>query len=483
MTDSPPPPAASLGEDFSVAVQPARFPKHVLRFRNDRWAGRVGLAALDGEAWTEHFGRFAPLPDNLAEPLALAYHGHQFRVYNPDIGDGRGFLFAQLRDGRDGRLLDLGTKGSGTTPFSRGGDGRLTLKGGVREVLATEGLEALGVYTSKSFSLIETGEALLRGDEPSPTRSAVLVRLSHSHIRFGAFQRLAFLLNVEGIETLLDHACALHFPQLAELPREEKPPAFLRAVAVRSARLAASWMAAGFVHGVLNTDNMNVTGESFDYGPWRFLPKVDPGFTAAYFDHAGLYAYGRQAEAVLWNLGQLGGALLPLSGEDALNEALGAFPAAYQEAVADAFFARLGLTRGGGEEDGAFVQDLLRWMQMSGAPFEQTMFDLFCGKAGTARRAASPSAALYAAAAFAPLAERLDAMKPERPERLDAPYFARPEPETLVIEEVERVWDRIDEADDWSAFEEKIAGLREAGAAYDLRPLSAPEGHVPMAPR
>ena len=123
----------------------------------------------------------------------MRYHGHQFRVYNPDLGDGRGFLFAQLREAGTGRLLDLGTKGSGQTPWSRTADGRLTLKGGVREVLAAEMLEALGVPTSRAFSLIETGEALQRNDEPSPTRSAVLTRLSHSHIRFGTFQRHAYL--------------------------------------------------------------------------------------------------------------------------------------------------------------------------------------------------------------------------------------------------------------------------------------------------
>src|SRR5690606_19132224 len=129
----------------------------------------VGLEALDDAEWISHFGGFRPLPDNLERPLALRYHGHQFRVYNPEIGDGRGFLFAQIRDGA-GRLLDLGTKGSGVTPYSRQGDGRLTLKGAVREVLATEMLEALGVYTSKTFSVVETGEQLWRGDEPSPTR-------------------------------------------------------------------------------------------------------------------------------------------------------------------------------------------------------------------------------------------------------------------------------------------------------------------------
>ena len=152
--------------------------------------------SASGLSWMKLTGRGTSAASNRCptisnEPLALRYHGHQFRVYNPEIGDGRGFTFAQLRDRHD-RLLDLGTKGSGQTPYSRHADGRLTLKGGVREVLATEMLEALGVNTSKSFALFETGEALERGDEPSPTRSSVLTRLSHGHIRIGTFQRLAF---------------------------------------------------------------------------------------------------------------------------------------------------------------------------------------------------------------------------------------------------------------------------------------------------
>ena len=206
---------AALGPDFYDPVPPAAFPETRLRFRNDRWAARIGLDALADAEWIRHFGRFEPLPGNLPEPLALRYHGHQFRTYNPDLGDGRGFLFAQVRDLVDGRLLDLGTKGSGQTPWSRGGDGRLTLKGGVREVLATEMLEALGVYTSKTFSLIETGEALVRGDEPSPTRSSVLVRLSHSHIRIGSFQRLAALGETAALRRLVDHAIAHYWPDAA----------------------------------------------------------------------------------------------------------------------------------------------------------------------------------------------------------------------------------------------------------------------------
>src|SRR5579871_1956260 len=188
----PDPVFARLGPEFADPVRPAEFPATIVRHRQQRAAAGVGLDTLTEDEWLAHFGRFQPLPGNLAEPLAMRYHGHQFRVYNPDIGDGRGFLFAQLREVGADRLLDLGTKGSGQTPYSRFGDGRLTLKGGVREVLAAAMLEALGVPTSRAFSLIETGEALQRHDEPSPTRSAVLTRLSYSHIRFGSFQRHAF---------------------------------------------------------------------------------------------------------------------------------------------------------------------------------------------------------------------------------------------------------------------------------------------------
>ncbi|MEK9745749.1 MAG: protein adenylyltransferase SelO family protein, partial [Candidatus Puniceispirillum sp.] len=179
-----------LDQRFYRKVSAARFAVQSLRYRNQEAAASIGLDTIDDVAWTTHFAGFQPLEGSLPHPLALCYHGHQFGHYNPDLGDGRGFLFAQVRDDQ-GRLMDLGTKGSGTTPFSRTADGRLTLKGAVREILATEMLEALGVNTSRTLSVVETGEALTRHDEPSPTRSAVLVRLSHSHIRIGSFQRLA----------------------------------------------------------------------------------------------------------------------------------------------------------------------------------------------------------------------------------------------------------------------------------------------------
>ncbi|MEM9378067.1 MAG: YdiU family protein, partial [Pseudomonadota bacterium] len=303
-----PVPIENISAYFADAAEPAAFPQAVLRFRNTRWAKQIGLSTLTDSEWIAHFARFEPLPDNLQTPLALRYHGHQFHVYNPDLGDGRGFLFAQLQD-TTGRWLDLGTKGSGQTRWSRQGDGRLTLKGGVREILAASYLEGLGVNTSKAFSLIETGEELYRNDEPSPTRSAVLVRLSHSHLRFGTFQRAAYHDNQAAMVALIRHVIEYYYPDCADEAIETAAPALLERMTARTAHMVGQWMAAGFVHGVMNTDNFNVTGETFDFGPWRFLPKSDPNFTAAYFDQQGLYRFGRQPAQGLWALQQLGGAL------------------------------------------------------------------------------------------------------------------------------------------------------------------------------
>jgi serine/tyrosine/threonine adenylyltransferase len=460
----PDPRFAALGPDFADVVAPADFPKAEARFWNGRWARELGLDGLGAQAQQRHFHRFEPLPDNQAAPLAIRYHGHQFRTYNPQIGDGRGFLFAQGRDSR-GRLLDLATKGSGRTPHSRSGDGRLTLKGAVREVLAAEMLEALGVYTSKAFCVFETGEALHRGDEPSPTRSAVLTRLSHSHVRFGVFQRHAYFDRPDLLSELTAYAVENLVPEAAAHPGG--PGAgLLDAACRRSAELAAQWMAAGFVHGVLNTDNLVVTGESFDYGPWRFLPHFDPGFTAAYFDHSGLYAYGRQPESVFWALQQLGGALSLIAERDALIEALEGFPAHYKRAVRAAFLHRLGLEPLEVEADSAFVTALLDVMRTTALPFEAVFFDWFCGDHG--RAMASARAETYGSETFAPVRDGIAARAPVRPARLAHPYFAQPEPVHLVIEAVEGIWAPIAERDDWSALEAALEAIGEARTGYDL---------------
>jgi len=465
----------TLGEAFYDIVEPADFPRHILRFRNQRWAERVGLDDLSDEEWADHFGRFRPLPGSLPNPLALRYHGHQFRAYNPEIGDGRGFLFAQARDAKDHRLLDFGTKGSGQTPYSRFGDGRLTLKGGVREVLATEQLEALGVYTSKSFSLIETGEALTRNDEPSPTRSAVLVRLSHSHIRYGTFQRLAYFSLADEMIALVDYVLARYVPDAPgpEAALEERVSALLDHAVKGAARLVSSYMAAGFVHGVLNTDNINITAESFDYGPWRFAPTYDLAFTAAYFDEYGLYAYGRQAEALHWNVYQLAKALLTIVPKEVVTPVLETFPEHFENELVSAIFRRLGVVPAGDEQRNlALLQAMERFLIDTKVGLERFYFDWYGGSLSEARRDKSPAANTYAGEDAAPLREQIATFQPSDAARqnLVHPYFAGDAPCTMLIDEVEDIWAAIDERDDWEPFNAKIASIRRMGDAYGRKP-------------
>lgn len=443
----------SLGDGFYDPVRPADFPQTILRFRNQDWAEAVGLGSLDDADWLRHFGRFEPLQGSLMEPLALRYHGHQFRVYNPDIGDGRGFLFAQLRDNSD-RLLDLGTKGSGQTPYSRFGDGRLTLKGGVREILATEMLEALGVETSKIFSLIETGEALERGDEPSPTRSAVLVRLQHSHIRIGTFQRLAFFAEADAMRRLIEYCLSHYYGD--DTGGDPAPGRLLAQVADKAADLAASYIAAGFVHGVLNTDNIAMTCESFDYGPWRWTPYWDGGFTAAYFDHAGLYSFGRQPEAIHWNLVQLAASLRTIAESEVLTPSLESFPALFQERLRSAICARMGVRPRSAGEDAALLASLEAALSGKTVSIDRFFFDW---RGGSLRR---PSE-IYNDEAFADFRAAISSY--QSAVSLEHPYWSDEQPCSMHIEEVEAIWSRIDEADDWSALEEKVAAIRRMGEA------------------
>ena len=333
---------ASLGEGYFDAVEPAKFPKHELRFRNDDVLKRIGLSpdAVSDRDFTEAFGKFA----KQAPFLALRYHGYQFRNYNPFLGDGRGFLYGQVR-GTNGKLYDFGTKGSGPTPYSRGGDGRLTLKGGVREVLASEALHALGVNTSRTLSLIETGEALQRGDEPSPTRSSVMVRFSHSHIRFGTFERLNYIKRPDLAKKLLDRVLEIYYPHIIAKSEQDRYAQFFTELSERLATLVAQWMSVGFCHAVLNTDNMSITGESFDYGPYAFLDEYDPKFTAAYFDYSGLYRYSNQPGACYWNLEKLAVALDGVVDLGNMEAGLTQFLPTYAEVYSDRLLKKLGFPK------------------------------------------------------------------------------------------------------------------------------------------
>jgi serine/tyrosine/threonine adenylyltransferase len=332
----------SLGNDYYDSVTAAEFPRHTLRFRNDDLLSKFGLQpqAVSDADFIDAFGYFRG-----RQPfLAMRYHGYQFGEYNSRLGDGRGFLYGQVRD-KQGDLYDLGTKGSGTTPYSRGADGRLTLKGGVREVLAAEMLHRLGVRTSRCLSLIETGEALWRGDEPSPTRSSVMVRVARSHIRFGTFERLHYLGRPDLIQKLLDHVIQVYYPHLANPPSPDQSDAYLRfysELVQRVAELTAQWMSVGFCHAVLNTDNMSIAAESFDYGPYAFIQQYDPQFTAAYFDYYGRYCYGNQPSACVWNLQMFQVPLKGLIDPFAMEAALGQFDAHYEAAYRDRMLRKLG---------------------------------------------------------------------------------------------------------------------------------------------
>ena len=457
-------PFTDLGDGFADPVNAASFPETKIRFRNDRAAAELGLDTLTDAEWAAHFGRFEPLAGNLPKPLAQRYHGHQFRVYNPDIGDGRGFLFAQMRDSHD-RLMDLGTKGSGTTPYSRSGDGRLTLKGGVREIMATEMLEALGAHTSRTFSLIETGEKLHRGDEPSPTRSAVMVRLNHGHIRIGTFQRHAYFSDTERLEKLVDYCLKVYFDTEPKGSLSEKACRFVDLVSAGVAAQAADLMAAGFVHGVLNTDNINITGEIFDFGPWRFLPETNMAFTAAYFDETGLYSFGRQPEALHWNLYQLGGALTDIAGEDALKEVLAPFAARYVAALRTRLLRRLGVTPQDDTADDALIEKINAFLVETAAPYERFFFDWHGGGASVDRARRSPMAQTYFHPKYREMINLLSARTAARPDSLSHPYFTGDGPCTMLIEEVEDIWSHIAERDDWTPLEDKIARIREMGDA------------------
>lgn len=337
------------GDDYYDVVAAAEFPAHWLRFRNDDLLPSIGLNpedVSDGD-FIEAFGKFR----GVRPFLALRYHGYQFGEYNSFLGDGRGFLYGQIRR-IDGELYDLGTKGSGRTPYSRNADGRLTLKGGIREVLAAEALHQLGVNTSRCLSLMETGESLWRGDEPSPTRSSVMVRLANSHIRFGTFERLHYLKRPDLIAKLLDRVIATYYPDIPDA--DDKYIQFYGALVNRVAQLAAQWMAAGFCHGVLNTDNMSIAGESFDYGPYAFIPKYDVNFTAASFDYGRRYSYGNQPYICKLNLEMLQRPLEMVAQKSLLETELIQFDDSYQQHYQTLMEQKLGFT-----EDFALLDELV----------------------------------------------------------------------------------------------------------------------------
>tara|TARA_Y100001970_G_C14259761_1_gene879072 strand:+ start:21442 stop:22875 length:1434 start_codon:yes stop_codon:yes gene_type:complete len=336
-----------LGDFLWDKVNAAKFPITKLRFRNNNLFKLIGInpSNINDEQIEEAFGKFL----SREYFLALRYHGYQFGTYNPELGDGRGFLYGLITNNKNS-IEELGTKGSGQTPWSRGGDGRLTLKGGVREIIASEALNKLGVTTSRTLSLIETGEELWRGDEESPTRSSVMMRVAKTHLRFGTCERLLYNKDIIGLKKVIIYVIKNYYKDIwekyhycKEINFEECLIEFYSCLTKRISKLAAEWMASGFTHGVLNTDNMSLAGESFDYGPYAFIKKWDPNFTAAYFDQTSLYSFGNQARICYSNLLLLQNPLSLLIKKEKLQDKLEAFDESFRNHFNKLINLKLGL--------------------------------------------------------------------------------------------------------------------------------------------
>jgi serine/tyrosine/threonine adenylyltransferase len=357
---------------FSVPWRPAAVAAPQLLFLNDPLAAELGVdaAALRSPAGAALFaGNLVP---EGAEPVAQAYAGHQFGGFSPQLGDGRALLLGEVID-RRGQRRDIALKGSGRTPFSRGGDGRAAVGPMLREVLIGEGMHALGVPTTRALAVAATGEPVYREDR---LPGAVLTRVAASHLRVGTFQYFAARGETERVRQLLDYAVARHDPGLQALPLPERAGRWLEQVAQRQAALLAQWMGLGFIHGVMNTDNMTISGETIDYGPCAFMEAVDVAAVFSSIDHQGRYAYGNQPAIARWNLARLAETVLPLLHDEPdaavarATEVIDAFPGWYRHEWLAVWRRKLGLQAPFDEaEDGRLAESWLRLLQEHAVDF------------------------------------------------------------------------------------------------------------------
>ena len=420
-----------------VAGAPAPRPE-VLRL-NRELAAELGateddLPVLEGAEGASLLSGVTAMPG--IEPLAMAYAGHQFGGFSPLLGDGRALLAAELVD-RDGRRRDLHLKGSGRTPFSRGGDGKAALGPVLREYLMGEAMHALGVPTSRALAVVATGETVPR--DATAETGAVLARIAASHLRVGTLQLPASRGQHEDVRRVADHAIARHDADLLDLPAEDgqRYRAFFGRARDRQAALVAQWMSLGFVHGVLNTDNVTLSGETIDYGPCAFVDVYDPDAVFSSIDSGGRYAFGQQPVITHWNLARLAESLLPLMtpGQDqdaqvaAAVELLEEYPAAYATAWTARMRRKLGLTAAvcNEHEDRDLATDLHELMAAQGLDLTRTFRSLsrvVRGDAEALRAECTDLAAVdawpdaYAARAAreqAPAAERAAAMDAVNP--------------------------------------------------------------------
>jgi len=353
---------------------------------NDKLARHLGLdpAALRTPEALAVFAGNA-VPEN-ADPLAMAYAGHQFAGFVPQLGDGRAILLGEVIDD-DGKRRDIQLKGAGPTPYSRRGDGRAALGPVLREYILSEAMWALGIPTTRALAAVTTGEHVLR-EEPLP--GGVFTRVAASHIRVGTFQFFAARGDVAGLKQLADYVIARHYPDAARDPQPYR--ALLDNVIRRQASLIARWMLVGFIHGVMNTDNMTVSGETIDYGPCAFMDAYHPGTVYSSIDARGRYAYANQPGIAHWNLARLAETLIPLLAEDQdaaikiADETLAQYPKRFDAAYSNGFARKLGLWTVQ-EGDDALAGDLLARMDAGNADFTLTFRALCEAAADDARDA------------------------------------------------------------------------------------------------
>src|SRR5688572_16860357 len=362
---------ARLPERFYARITATKVTKPRVVKLNGPLAAQLGLDAelLAGEEGVEVLAgnRVA----DRAEPIATAYAGHQFGTFVPQLGDGRAILLGELID-RAGVRRDVQLKGSGRTPYSRGGDGRAALGPVLREYVVSEAMAALGIPTTRALAAVTTGEVVVR---ETVLPGAVLTRVAASHIRVGTFQFFAVRGDVEGVRLLAEHVLARHYPEAA---RSERPyRALLEAVVRAQAELIARWMLVGFIHGVMNTDNMSVAGETIDYGPCAFMDSYDPAAVFSAIDRQGRYAYSNQPAIGGWNLARLAECLLPLLSDDAdaaiaeAERALDAYRPVFERAFLRGLRRKLGLLTER-EGDAELGRDLLEAMGAGGADYTLT---------------------------------------------------------------------------------------------------------------
>ncbi|MFX0541138.1 protein adenylyltransferase SelO [Roseovarius sp. S4756] len=366
---------AALPATFYARQKPSPVATPQLVAVNRPLAGELGLTLGSDDELAEIFsGNRVPRG---AEPIAQAYAGHQFGGFSPQLGDGRAVLLGEVVD-RQGVRRDLQLKGSGRTPYSRSGDGRAWLGPVLREYVVSEAMHALGIPTTRALAAVRTGERIRRQEGAMP--GAVLTRVASSHLRVGTFEFFAVRGDVGAIRQLYDYARARHYPEVGD------PAEFLRAVIARQATLVAQWMGIGFIHGVMNTDNTSISGETIDYGPCAFMDRFNVDQVFSSIDAHGRYAYSNQAHVIVWNMAQLATSLVPLMpDQDAavadFTAAVHTMPKLIEAEWLRVFGAKIGLAAPN-EDDYALIHDLLALMQRDSADFTNTFHALGEGKGG-----------------------------------------------------------------------------------------------------